>query len=80
MSIIKERIQLITTLTKEVKEHCMCFELLEEESHYIVLYPEGFQLDGIRMAKVGGKANTLQKILDTMEQHWIESYPGKVCL
>jgi hypothetical protein len=65
-----ENIKQIEELLKEVKSHCMCAKLLEDEKSYTVMYPEGFIFDGCRISKGMGKIKALELLLIKIEKHW----------
>lgn len=68
--MIRERINKIEELKREIKSHCMCFTFKETENHYLVIFPHGFSLDGVRAHKDLGKAESLSRILKKMEEIW----------
>lgn len=74
-SIIQQRTDKVESLIKEIKDHPMCFDFIDQGSHYIVIYPDGFQLDGCRI-EITTKGETLEKLLNKIELHWKESFPG----
>lgn len=71
----RENQKLVEELIVKVKEHCMCLRFNDCLGLFLVTYPEGFELGGVQCAQSIGKAKALRKILDKMEEHWLESFP-----
>ena len=70
MKTITENIAAVKELLAEVKNHCMCFRFIEDPQHYLVQFPAGYQVDGVRVTKVNGKKWALEKALEKMELYW----------
>lgn len=61
-----------------IKQHCLCFQFEETETHFRVVYPPGdFCVDGVQAHKSVGKAKALKLMLERMERDWASSYPSK---
>ena len=52
----------------------MCFSLVEDPTHYTVIYPEGYYPNGVRVSKEHGKIVALKQILEAIEKHWKKSF------
>lgn len=59
-----------------VRQHCMCRQFIEEPTRYVILYPAGYQRDGICASKSVGDNRALGLLLVSMEQDWQASAPG----
>ncbi len=56
-----------------VEQHPMCARFEDLGGAYRVLYPCGFQLDGVQATYATiGKAEALRRMLKAMERHWNE--------
>ena len=77
MKTIQENLAAVESAKEVVCKHPMCLRFIEDRDTYLVLYPEGYQLDGVRASKSIGRAKALAKMHDAMERHWNESYPGR---
>lgn len=75
---IQENITKVKIALENVKAHCMCLKLEDDGARFTVIYPNGdFQVHGTRVSyRENGKLWALNKLLEKMEQHWIESYPA----
>jgi hypothetical protein len=74
---IRENIEAVAEAEEAVKAHCMCRAFHMDDYHYRVLYPAGFALDGVQCCYLHvGKAVALQRLLESMERCWLESFPG----
>lgn len=74
--MIEERKATIGNLLEEVKTHPMCARFSEDKWVYVVFFPPGFSLDGMRGTKKDGKAKILQVMIDKMERIWKEEWKG----
>jgi hypothetical protein len=70
MKAICENIDNLDNALRSVKNHCMCYRFTENESQYLVTFPAGYQIDGVRASKAIGKIEALRRIFDTMERAW----------
>lgn len=72
---IQANIQALQDAYDEVIQHPMCRAIHDDGCMIRVLYPAGFQLDGIQCAYGvrNSKTQAYRKILDWMERHWKES-------
>lgn len=78
MKNVQENISILNDLLKQVKDHCMCYRLVDEGSHFMVYYNpyETFCVDGVRVSyRYQSKASALRKLLEVMEDHWKSSFP-----
>ena len=74
MATIKENIETLEGLLKEVNDHCMCARFDSRGDKYIVIYPAGYGWPaGIQCDKRLGKIEALKRILAAMEKKWEES-------
>lgn len=71
----QDNIAAVNNAMNRVKEHCMCFSFTETETHFRVIYPDGYFPDGVQVSKSLGKANALVRLFDAMERHWKASFP-----
>lgn len=72
--MISENNKKVKELKEKVKNHCMCYQFTESKTDFMVYYPNGMVVDGIRIAhSVDGKIKTLEKLLTYMDKHWYES-------
>lgn len=53
-----------------VAAHCMAAKVEETETHLLVMYPPGYQLDGVRVSKANGIAWACDRALFNMEKAW----------
>jgi hypothetical protein len=58
----------------KVQAHCMCARFIEDETHYLVLYPAGYYPDAVRASKGQGQAVALERMLGRMERDWKGSF------
>lgn len=56
----------------KVKAHPMALRVTETQQHLTVIFPEGFQLDGVRVSMANGKLWAYTKALEKMENIWID--------
>ncbi len=54
----------------KVLSHCMCAQFEEDATHFTVLYPPGYRVDGCRVSKSMGHAKALNMLVTKMELHW----------
>lgn len=69
----------VTAKLQEVKAHPMCLSFEDTGSSYRVIYPSGdeFWVDGLHATYLKlGKLAALERLLEVMEKHWLESFPG----
>jgi hypothetical protein len=69
MSVQENVIKYKETLNA-VKSHHMCLKFTEDKTHFLIYFPAGFQLDGVRVSKGLGKTVALEKALEKMELCW----------
>lgn len=74
MKTVQEKIKSIDELLKRISAHCMCLELQETQTHFIVYFPEGFYIGGMQHSKDEGKERALSKLLNKIEEYWQQSY------
>lgn len=73
---IRENAKRATEMLEKVKSHCMCARFEDLGGAYRVLYADGFFPNGVQAAYAQcGKAVALERMLNVMERHWLESYP-----
>lgn len=70
---VSDNINAVAVALEAVKAHCMCLKFEETETHYRVIYPNGFFPDGSQVHKGMGKAAALNRLADAMERHWKSS-------
>lgn len=70
MGTVQENISEVKELEKQVNEHCMCLRFSQDKEHYLVLFPVGYQLGGVRVSKGMGKIKALKTVLEKMEAAW----------
>lgn len=73
---IKSNIKKLNDLIKEAKSHCMCLDFSETSNHFIIIYPDGYYPNGLRVEKGSNKSKALKTVIEYMEKHWQESFPG----
>lgn len=79
MGIIQVRKRQVELLVKEVKDHPMCFQFFDNGQDYTIIYPPGeFPVHGVCCSYgiLNSKSEALRRVMNTMEQHWMESYPS----
>ena len=74
MKTVQERIETVKALKKQVEEHCMCLNLEETDTHFIIYFPEGFYVGGAQCSKHIGKEKALSKLLKHIEEYWKQSF------
>lgn len=67
---IQDNVAALSAALARVKDHPMCAKFSETEGHFLILFPPGFRLDGVRVAKAMGKALALDAALAKMELYW----------
>lgn len=67
---IKKNIAAANAARAAVRRHCMAFRVTETKDHLIVVFPCGFQLDGVRVSMANGIVWACEKALEKMEQTW----------
>lgn len=71
---VQKNVQAVKDKLIEVQSHCMCARFEDLGGCYRVLYPCGFQLDGVQAIYAQcGKLVALDRILNAMERHWKQS-------
>ena len=74
MKSVQDRIKAVKTARGQVETHCMCLELAENSTHFVVYFPEGYDISGVQCSKDDGKENALIKLLDRIEGYWKQSF------
>lgn len=74
MKTVQERIKVAKTLKGQIEEHCMCLELVETYTQFIVYFPEGFDIAGMLCSKGTSKEKALSKLLGRIEKYWKQSF------
>lgn len=74
MKSVQDRIKAVKTARGQVETHCMCLELVETFTHFVVYFPEGYDIGGVQCSKDEGKENALIKLLDRIEEYWKQSF------
>lgn len=68
--MVQANIKKLKEIKAEVKNHCLCLDFKEDKNYYIVIFPKGYRLDGVRASKALGKIKALTRILEIMESTW----------
>lgn len=68
--MIGQNIRRVEDLTRQVKGHAMCLQFTEDRAVYLVRFPEGYRIDGVRVSKGLGKIKALEILLEKMELYW----------
>jgi hypothetical protein len=66
----------VESLTAQAQAHPMCLRMAWRGDRLVILYPEGFPLGGVQCSLTNGKAWALERVLEAMERHWLESFPN----
>lgn len=66
----------IANLIEEIKEHPMCLRFADIEGKYRVYHPAGFFTDATQASYGEGKILALQRLLASIENQWLRSYPN----
>lgn len=74
MGMVQERTKAVKTIKGQVQDHCMCLELVETPTHFVVYFPEGYDIGGMQCSKGGGKEKSLLELLDQIERYWKRSF------
>lgn len=74
MGIIQDRVAKIEKLITEIKNHHMCLFFIEDSTHYLIQYPEGYFPEGVRIEKGNNKIKALEKLIPKMDKHWDDSF------
>ena len=72
--MIRDNIEKCNNLRLAIKDHCMCYNFKEEKNRCIIIFPRGFQLDGIVHNYEKGKIIAFQNCLNRMEEEWKSSF------
>jgi len=67
---IQGNIKSLNEITAMVRSHCMCLKFEETQTHFRVIYPEGYYPNGAQASKALGKTEALYRLLSIMERHW----------
>jgi len=68
---IQANLSAVTTIRAKLKGHPLCLTVTESSTHLTVIFPEGFQLDGVRVSMDNGVLWAYEKALEKMEKGWI---------
>jgi len=68
---IQTNIKAVSEARAKVKAHCMALSVTESTTHLTVIFPEGFQLDGVRVIMANGVLWAYDKALEKMEKVWL---------
>ena len=71
---ITQKVKAIGNLIEDIKNHCMCADFQDLKYHYLVIFPVGFQIDGVRISKGMGKIKALSVLLERLEREWKSSF------
>ena len=69
---ITDNLKAASEARAKVKAHCMATSVTESTTHLTVIFPEGFQLDGVRVSMANGVLWAYEKALEKMEKVWID--------
>jgi len=67
---IQDHIKAAKLARERVVSHCMALKVEETETHLLVIYPMGYQLDGVRVSKTNGIVWACERALINMEKAW----------
>jgi len=73
METVRENVAALNAARAAVLAHCMCFKFTEQRDRFVVLFPEGYAVQGARMrfaAEGVSKRRALELLLATMEKYW----------
>lgn len=70
-----QRLAEVNRLIAEIKAHPMCLHFKQSPGVFLVLYPEGYPLDGAQARYSTNKSEALSRLLAAIERHWLESLP-----
>lgn len=73
---IRQHIDAAEAAMKAVHDHCMAHRVTLDKDYLIVIFPDGYQLDGVRVTRQNGVKWAAEQALRKMEQVWTESYPA----
>ena len=68
---IQANLAAVATIRARLKEHPLCLTVTESTTHLTVIFPEGFQLDGVRVSMANGVLWAYEKALEKCESIWI---------
>lgn len=75
----KANFSAIENVKIKIKEHPICAYFEDEEWSFTVIYPQGsFSVAGVRVRYEKGKRRALENLLQKMEYHWQERFPGDI--
>ncbi len=70
MQNVQENIKAANEARTKVENHCMAYNVKEDANHLTVIFPLGYQLDGVRVSMANGKLWAYTKALEKMEWAW----------
>jgi hypothetical protein len=72
--MITENIKNYENILHDVKDHPLCLKYKEDGPYILVIFPDGYFPDGVRVNySIMGKIKALKIILEKMEKAWKES-------
>lgn len=52
----------------------MCLTFKEDDTYYLIIFPKGYQIDGVRANHRSGKLKALKHCLNIMEKCWRQEF------